>query len=1028
MGHFQPLNMKHILVRDNHAGGHHRQTFHVSPSVLGNEHMIRYDIENVVDRTLTLQRPNMMLEKRVDIEVQCNLGTPDKPSEKSTINNKSVKIDILPSGLIKPKLEVKLEPLDESSIPYKMIEMTEKRRIPWFAGCEYQCRYENCEEMFFYNQDLRTHIKKVHGDPDDYLDKFKVFETKDDYITCKECFVNLKRHFSSVFLHLRDRHGSMTIQDYAKKHKMKDYDKTYKVLKKVLQISKTEDKEQRDGNSPVPNKKRRGSVSPSPSTESKKSKRASSRTSTPVEPLIPTITGAESPLSNSSVHPTEAKGEGGVKDDIQSDNDNANSIVIQKPWFSGCEYECQLCQKIFFELNELLFHVKHQHNMTAKPYQKKFTRFETKKAFYQCKLCFSKIKHTKTFIANHLAANHNSMKLNAYEEVFHPANGLASPSENDANGKPPADQATNDIVMSSEKFKAWARGTCQFQCKVCQFTTGGSVDFWKHVKNSHNLEIQVYKDAHGNPCIVMNKIICKGCQRVLRYDYGTLLGHASTKHNMTLIEFYNKFYKMFIEGSASSSEATETSVVPPIKVKQEPADVNGGNNDDDGNDETNVKLVPMLARGGSALKKRAHMWGWRCHYKCAMCKRVFSSRVGIQKHVNLAHNVSLKEYTDKYGPPMTKKVHHTCLICQQKVLHDPSAIAMHIRSSHKMTYEDYYLEYVEGSVTNGDPPAPKAKGISIARNSTNVKKAVVKPMVNLSRMKKQRVDKKIHHSGREEHFRWAHNAAEYKCKLCNHTTKVMNTFQFHIKTSHGLPIDKYRLKYGPLAEHERKHKCKICSTSITWRANNIISHLNCVHANMELTLKDYYYVYIKGGHHGSPPTPPTEANGSSIRDHFNVAQAINLEDYPPLDDVQIAEDEPVLEDEEETHICLICSESIELSTEAIELHLQQTHSIDFDTYEKRFRDQLDKAEENNMPVMNDEIEIENVHGEEDNDEAGDDDDFGSVFEDEDEENELDIEEELAQDPLASQQDLIQSPEDIDDIDIEENVNYITDAL
>ena len=197
---------------------------------------------------------------------------------------------------------------------------------------------------------------------------------------------------------------------------------------------------------------------------------------------------------------------------------------------------------------------------------------------------------------------------------------------------------------------------------------------------------------------------------------------------------------------------------------------------------------------------------------------------------------------------------------------------------------------------------------------------------------------------------------------------------------------------------------------------------------MELTLKDYYYVYIKGGHHGSPPTPPTEANGSSIRDHFNVAQAINLEDYPPLYDVQIAEDEPVLEDEEETHICLICSESIELSTEAIELHLQQTHSIDFDTYEKRFRDQLDKAEENNMPVMNDEIEIENVHGEEDNDEAGDDDDFGSVFEDEDEENELDIEEELAQDPLASQQDLIQSPEDIDDIDIEENVNYITDAL
>ena len=134
--------------------------------------------------------------------------------------------------------------------------------------------------------------------------------------------------------------------------------------------------------------------------------------------------------------------------------------------------------------------------------------------------------------------------------------------------------------------------------------------------------------------------------------------------------------------------------------------------------------------------------------------------------------------------------------------------------------------------------------------------------------------------------------------------------------------------------------------------------------------------------------------------------------------------------EDETHICLICSESLELSTEAIELHLQQAHNIDFDTYENRFRDQLDRAEENNMSsvIENEELEIENVHGEEDNGNEDDDDDFGSVFEDEDEENELDIEEELAEDPLAAQQDLIQSPEDIDDIDIEENVNYITDAL
>ena len=87
----------------------------------------------------------------------------------------------------------------------KFVEITEKRRIPWFAGCEYQCQVEKCNEMFFYNQDLRSHIKKSHETLgiDGYLDKFEKFETKEDHIACKECFLNIKRHFSSVFLHLR---------------------------------------------------------------------------------------------------------------------------------------------------------------------------------------------------------------------------------------------------------------------------------------------------------------------------------------------------------------------------------------------------------------------------------------------------------------------------------------------------------------------------------------------------------------------------------------------------------------------------------------------------------------------------------------------------------------------------------------------------------------------------------------------------------------------------------------------------------
>ena len=161
--------------------------------------------------------------------------------------------------------------------------------------------------------------------------------------------------------------------------------------------------------------------------------------------------------------------------------------------------------------------------------------------------------------------------------------------------------------MPTDKFKTWARGTCTFQCRICKYTTGGSVDFWKHIKNKHDMEIPVYKEKFGNPCIVMNKITCPGCSSVLRYDYGTLLGHASTKHKMNLIEFYNKFFKSTVEPVQVKKTSDKNPHQPQIKTEEEEGISNGNSN-------TSIKLVPKL-KFGTSLSKRAHMWGWRCRYK-----------------------------------------------------------------------------------------------------------------------------------------------------------------------------------------------------------------------------------------------------------------------------------------------------------------------------------------------------------------------------------------------------------------------------
>ena len=121
------------------------------------------------------------------------------------------------------------------------------------------------------------------------------------------------------------------------------------------------------------------------------------------------------------------------------------------------------------------------------------------------------------------------------------------------------------------------------------------------------MEIPVYKEKFGNPCIVMNKITCPGCSSVLRYDYGTLLGHASTKHKMNLIEFYNKFFKSTVEPVQVKKTPVKNPHQPQIKTEE----VEGISN---GNSNTSIKLVPKL-KFGTSLSKRAHMWGWRCRYK-----------------------------------------------------------------------------------------------------------------------------------------------------------------------------------------------------------------------------------------------------------------------------------------------------------------------------------------------------------------------------------------------------------------------------
>ncbi len=807
------------------------------------------------------------------------------------------------------------------------VTVTEKRKLPWFAGCEYLCKV--CGDMFYYNKYLRDHIRKDHCDPDDYLDNYGEFETKAVFMNCLECNKEIKRHYSSVFFHLKREHDGMPIPDYKWKHKMKDYHVNVEVKKRIkseLPASANEvaggGQTDADAENKAPSQSTTtGSRSGTP-TLSRKRRITPNEAAAPadqptvllkkikIDPDQQEIDGIKvnlSPQLLDAVADPSPSSSTSESNNLRSHDDysyeNGHGLLEATPqrpqpmpasasgrsgkaWYLGCEYQCQMCRKLFFELNKLLFHIKNSHNVTAKPYQQRFKKFETKIFFYRCKICNSKVKHNKASITSHLQTQHERMKLSAYEEVFHPdlsklpqlANGMSSTTTT-INGTKMGAGVGND----DGKFKEWSRGTCEFTCQVCHLRTNGSVDFWRHAKNDHDLDIPAYKEAYGNPCTVMNKIVCKICNKVLRFDYGTLFGHAKERHQMELRAFYDQYYRQEVKGSL---------------LKKSPGPTPRRDQGQHGPAANEIPVIPSrrLQFGADKdIKTLAHNWAWKCRYRCKICNKSFYTGVGTQKHINGSHNLMYNEYTAKHGDILIKKVLHSCIICKQRVLHDPCTLQKHMKVRHGSSLVEYYQTFIEpkglGESSSEQPLAPASSspvvpthrnlgpGITLTKtNSSMMNQQQQRPKMTMSNgmrpgssvlppppklqrrpfpppppLQRSPMANKSHHpSGFQRfltppdskdapHFKWA-NGCDYVCKICNdYHGNSHNSFLYHVKHTHGIAAAEYRQQFGDVTTIERKHRCRICNSVLKWTGQGITNHLKASHT---MTLKVYFESYI----------------------------------------------------------------------------------------------------------------------------------------------------------------------------------------
>ena len=465
-----------------------------------------------------------------------------------------------------------------------------KKKLPWYAGCEYVCR--ECDELYFYSEDIRKHIKEKHGDPDEYLDKHDKFETKAVVMPCLECSKNIKRHFNSILMHLRNHHQGMTMEEYQKKFKIPaKYEVVVKVRDKTAMEQKAHGVKRRAHIDPnLPKKVTRSrshlssseeekgrldgcssdktDVSEATSTvsetddeeEPKNDKNQSHRSITSDCALTSNdisreeisksdqsvyhdtpeneigITSIELELRNKSVPTIELEKELPLSSEsilVPSLIENKRTSSLETPWYSnGCEYVCQECNTLFDDHHKLTTHLKSAHvHIPIKSYFKKYRNSCVKATFYTCKLCKVKLKLQLSTLRKHLKkAHHKTIK--DYSVEYHPNNITDS----DCNG---VDTFIDDDLQSehldNKLYSEWIKGSCEYRCQICGDEFKISTKLWTHVRKVHSKTVNEYKTEFGNSSFLTlsNTMECHGCFKVIRHDTAHIRRHAKLSHGMS---------------------------------------------------------------------------------------------------------------------------------------------------------------------------------------------------------------------------------------------------------------------------------------------------------------------------------------------------------------------------------------------------------------------------------------------------------------------------------------------------------------
>ena len=844
-----------------------------------------------------------------------------------------------------------VEPTENKSIVVK-------RTIPWFAGCEYVCK--ECGEVEFYHEDLRAHIRKTHGDPDDYLDKHQQFETKTVWFQCQLCQKDVRRHYTAMFRHLFSSHKRMKLETYRKRFNIpQEYEITVLVDPRYLK---------QDSEPPKPKE-----AAENPAEETKplmiKLRRIEE-----LKDQVPEEKKADDPQNHGPpplIHINDI-----LMNNLHQPLPPPKIKIVHStpPWYVGCEYQCKECEKMFYDVTKLLFHIKAKHGLTSKPYVKKFGKLSTKMKCYICNICQTKVKHQKSSISKHLAKSHN-LELEAYATVFHPDPGSVP--------------ANPDKLMSKanepmSEFVSWSKGSCEYLCKICNETFEVSAEIWNHVSAIHRKSVSEYKSIHGHPGIKIKEVFCKGCSANIDHDTTELMKHAKNTHGLTLRQLYLTFfaetkelpdptetnhgtmktddeYEVWINQCSydcricPSQFKTDAVLIRHVKIEHNMSKLDykaqfgklvtrivhfkcpycNCNVLHVANHlglhlkrcaQTSLQEFYMtkvknkgilttsekpgeaqLSKSATAKLKHADRdydkWSNQCSYQCKECNYSYNCDNGLIKHIKYDHNMDKHDYKKKHGKFVTKIVYFTCPFCQTKVLHVTNHLGFHIKRCGKMKLHDFYNEY-------------------IARKPREQKKLEPPPLLSPPLSSSEEMVE-VGHKFIRELNRWA-TQCEYQCRICQTSFDQDALLVRHFILSHNITKPEYKDKYGELMTKKVMFKCPQCCKEVFRVKKRLGFHAKTC---CNMTLGNYYRSYVQGNVVTKPSAPPP---APPPLQPLPTQKPLVMSSKPPKSEFELWANQCKI-------TCQICSETFTNDGVAA-MHMRRIHMLELADYKATYGD------------------------------------------------------------------------------------------